>query len=205
MPFVCCHADWLPLPGNDFRILILLAMCADSKGTYQGTLKETCAFLGLSQNNSRTNKKLQDSIDSLAAAGFLTQNKNGRTYVITLPEFDPSAEDVIPFPREWIMIAMKNKSKNPHYSVSWHNVLKVWIYLTLHKWDTELFTNWIIAYDLNLSESTVKNAKHVLQREYKSIRSRRVTTKEANGNYRCWGSDITVWAFWGNNSLIKNM
>lgn len=89
---------------------------------------------------------------------------------------------------------MNHKSKNKNYSVKWSHVLKVWLYLIKND-KADLFTTRSIAHDICISESAVKNARYVLRRDFGAIISQRVIEKQAEDQYRCLGSVISLSAF----------
>ena len=56
--------EWLTREDYQFKLLVLLAVLADSKLAYRGTLADMCDFLGVARGNSRTNMKIKEAIES---------------------------------------------------------------------------------------------------------------------------------------------
>lgn len=167
-------------------------MLADSNLAYRGTLKDMCDFFGVSSGDSRNNKNIKAAIQKLEEDGLLKQIIDGRTYTLTLSKKGEQRKRVIRIQKEWVEIAKNYKSGDPNYSISWMNLLKVWLYLINNK--AEILTTAKIAEDLNLSESVVKNAKRALVRDIQAVISER-RTRCADGEYRCEGSLITAKAW----------
>ena len=78
---VAFYREWLPLPKNDFRIL---AMLADKGGSFKGSLADMCRCLNVGSGQSKTNSRIRASIESLTADGFITHQKQGNTYTLSL-------------------------------------------------------------------------------------------------------------------------
>lgn len=167
-------------------------MLADSNLAYRGTLKDMCDFFGVSSGDSRNNKNIKAAIQKLEEDRLLKQIIDGRTYTLTLSKKGEQRKRVIRIQKEWVEIARKYKADDPNHSVSWMNLLKVWLYLIDNK--RPVITTAMIAEDLNISESVVKNAKRALVRDIQAVISERCT-HYTDGEYRCEGSAIIARAW----------
>ena len=90
-------------------------------------------------------------------------------------------------------IAKDVKCDDPKRNVSWINLLKVWLFLINN--NQNIITTSEIAAALGISTSTVKNAKHILQKELKAIYSQRKVKMVDDGCYQCLGCVIDVMAW----------
>ena len=152
-----------------------------------------CEFFGIASGDSRNNRNIKEAISKLEQDGLLRQIRDGQVYTLTLSRKAERQKKVIRIQKDWIEIAKRHRSSNTNVSVSWMNLLKVWLFLIDNK--KEIITNCKIAETLNVSISTVKNAKHILLNELSAICSKRITKKSADGAYRCLGSTIDVKAW----------
>ena len=122
--------EWLIRQDYEFKLLALLAVLADSHLAYRGTLSDMCDFLGVSTGNSRINKKIKEAIDTLEKDGLLKKIVDGRTFTLTLSKKAEKQRRVIRIQKEWVAVAMHYADMpNKSESVSWMNLLKVWLFL----------------------------------------------------------------------------
>ena len=185
--------DWLTRQKYEFKLLTLLAVLADNNLAYRGTLKDMCEFFGVRSGDSRNNSNIKEAIAKLEADGLLKQIIDGRTFTLTLSKKGEQRKRVIRIQKEWVEIAKNYKCEDPNYSISWMNLLKVWLYLIDNK--KEIIKTSEIAEALGISQSTVKNAKRALEKDIHAIMSERVTTVSDDGQFRCLGSSVTVTAW----------
>lgn len=185
--------DWLIRQKYEFKILTLIAVLADNNLAYRGTLKDMCEFFGVAAGDTRNNHNIKAAIDKLEEDGLLKQIKDGRTYTLTLSKKGEQRRRIIRIQKEWVEIAKSHKSSDPDKSVSWMNLLKVWLYVIDNK--QEIVRTQEIAEALGISVGTVKNAKHILLNELNAIDTKRRTSKSADGYFRCLGSTITALAW----------
>lgn len=183
--------EWLLRQKYEFKILTLIAVLADNNLAYRGTLKDMCEFFGVEPGDSRNNGNIKAAIYKLETDGLLKQIKDGRTFTLTLSKKGEQRKRVISIQKEWVEIAKNYKSDDN--SISWMNLLKVWLYLIDNK--EEIIKTSEIAEELGLSKDSVKKAKKALERDLHAIISKRKTTVSANDGYRCLGSSITVKAW----------
>ena len=190
--------DWLTREDYQFKLLALVAVLANSNLAYRGTLADMCNFLGVSNGNSRTNKKIRDAIDALEQDKLLKKIIDGRTYTLTLSKIAEKQRRVIRIQKEWVMVA-KNYSHLPDKSesVSWMVLLKVWLFLIDRGSTQEPITNKQIGEALGIAEGTVKNARSALQKDIKAIVSQKKYLYDAEKYqpFRCLGSEITLTAW----------
>ena len=190
--------DWLTREDYQFKLLALVAVLANSNLAYRGTLADMCNFLGVSNGNSRTNKKIRDAIEALEQDKLLKKIIDGRTYTLTLSKIAEKQRRVIRIQKEWVMVA-KNYSHLPDKSesVSWMVLLKVWLFLIDRGSTQEPITNKQIGEALGIAEGTVKNARSALQKDIKAIVSQKKYLYDAEKYqpFRCLGSEITLTAW----------
>ena len=178
------YREWLPLPKAEFNVL---AMIAEQGGTFSSNYTGMCRYLGVDpQNRNRT--ALRNSIESLVSQGFISCESHGRTHNLTVI---PKATE-IRLPRLWVQSVIQHDYSSE--SVAFAHVLKVFIWIALN--DLSVVTNGMIAEDLNVSVSTVVNAKNVLEREYENIRKRKISEKIGNDVFRNLGQELAAGAWW---------
>jgi len=112
-----------------------------------------CEFFGVRSGDSRNNKNIRDAIAKLEAGGLLKQIIDGRTFTLTLSKKGEQRKRVISIQKEWVEIAKNYKAEDPDHSISWMNLLKVWLYLIDNK--KEIIKTSEIAEALGISSSTV--------------------------------------------------
>lgn len=191
--------EWLTREDYEFKLLVLLAVLADSHLAYRGTLSDMCDFLGIASRNSRTNQKIRDAIDALETDGLLKKITDGRTFTLTLSKKAEKQRRVIRIQKEWVMVA-KNYANLPNKSesVGWLPLLKVWLYLIdCDNTKNTIVTNKSIANALGLAEGTVKNARAALTNDIEAIISKRKLkyNPDRKQPFHCIGSEITMTAW----------
>lgn len=150
------YAEWLRLPKEQFRVLVMLA----DKGDFWGNLSDMCRYFFVDPQ-TRNRNSLRSAIEELTQQRFITSKRTGRTYHLTAI---PKAEEVS-MPAEWAERIRRHDYSSE--SVAWEVVLKVQLWLIQHGQGT--ITNAQIASDIGTSESTVVAAKNVLEREYQAF------------------------------------
>ena len=172
------HPEWLGVEKNQFRILSLLA----PTGEFKGNLSDMCRSLNI-EAQTRNRDKLKDDIDELAAGGYITNVKNGRTYSLrTVP-----TETVIEIPTEWLKRIM-NHDYNAT-SVSWQAVLKVLLWI-VQNGNQPIVTRSDIAAVLNIGADTISAAFNVLENDFDAIVRTIITRQIDSGEYRCVGLEL---------------
>ena len=152
-----------------------------------------CEFFGVASGDSKNNRNIKAAIDKLEADGLLKQIKDGQVYTLTLSRSAEKKSRVIRIQKQWVEIAKDVKCDDPKRNVSWINLLKVWLFLINN--NQNIITTSEIAAALGISTSTVKNAKHILQKELKAIYSQRKVKMVDDGCYQCLGCVIDVMAW----------
>ena len=176
--------EWIPLPKAEFNVL---AMIAEQGGEFTGNYSDMCRYLGVtSQNRNRTT--LRNAIESLVSQGFISCESRGRTHHLTVI---PKATE-IRLPRRWVQSVIQHDYSSE--AVAFAPVLKVFMWI-VHN-DLSVVTNAMIAEDLNVSVSTVVNAKNVLEREYENITKRKISEKIGNDVFRTLGQELAAGAWW---------
>ena len=178
------YREWLPLPKMEFNVL---AMIAEQGGSFSGNYSDMCRYLGVTpQDRNRT--ALRNAIESLVSQGFISRKSHGRTHHLTVI---PKATE-IRLPRLWVQSVIQHDYSSE--AVAFAHVLKVFIWI-VHN-DLGVVTNNMIAEDLNISVSTVVNAKNVLEREYQNITKRKISEKIGNDVFRNLGQELAAGAWW---------
>ena len=178
------YREWLPLPKAEFNIL---AMLAEQGGSFSGNYSDMCRYLGVTPQN-RNRQPLQAAVQSLAAAGFISHESQGRTQTLKVIPKDTE----IPLPRLWVQSVIRHDFSSE--SVAFAQVLKVFAWIVENK--TAVVTNDMIAIELNVSTSTVVSAKNVLKREYENVRQRNVSEKLGENFFRNLGQELAANAWW---------
>ena len=121
--------DWLTKEDYQFKLLALLAVLADNKLAYRGTLADMRDFLGIS-GCSKNNRIIKDAIDALETDGLVKKIVDGRTFTLTLSKKAEKQRRIIRMKNDWVMVA-KNYAAMPNKteSVAWDKLLKVWLFL----------------------------------------------------------------------------
>lgn len=175
------YREWLPLPKEQFRILLHLAR----NGSFSGNLSDLCRYFSLDPQTKNRNN-VRGAIEALTKNGFIECNKSGRTYNLKLiPK-----EEEINLPSDWVD-AFTNKAYC--VSVSKEAMIKVLLWLTDR--GAVLFTNEMIAAELKVSVSTIDAAKKVLKEDFEAIIQQMITVKNTNGDFRRIGQVVNVVAW----------
>ena len=151
-------AEWLILPKEQFRILVMLA----DVGAFRGTLSDMCGYFSVgTQTNNRN--RLRAAIDELARHNYITVTRTGRTYQMTvIPK-----EQEITMPAEWVA-RIRHHEYNAE-GVAWEIVLKAQLWLMQNTKDV-VVTNEEIASAIDISVSQVVAAMNVLKSEFQAFR-----------------------------------
>lgn len=180
------YKEWLALPKDQFRILLHLAR----NGSFRGNLSDLCRYFSLDPQD-KTRKALRRSIEELAEGGYIEYGKSGRTYTLKpIPK-----EKEIKLACGWVDEIISRKP----YSVSVSAEAVIKVLLWLQDYGSEIFTNDIIAADLDLSVSTLNCAKKVLNDDFGAIVREYVTTKVDEGVYYREGQIVTISAWLNDN------
>ena len=175
------YREWLPLPKDQFRILLHLARF----GSFSGNLSDLCRYFSLSlQTKNRNN--VRNAIEALSESGMIECSHSGNTYKLQLiPK-----ETEIDLPCAWVDAFT---SKPFSYTVAKEQVIKVLLWLA--DYGSGLFTNDMIAADLKISVSTIGEAKKVLKHDFEAIMQEIISVKTMNGDYRRIGQTVMISAW----------
>lgn len=177
------YAEWLPLPKEEFRIMVMLA----DKKSFTGNLSDMCRYFSLNpQSSNRT--KLRNAIEKLSEQNFLNYSLSGRSYNIDLVP----KEKEIHIKASWLHTLMAHNYRSE--AVAWEQVLKVLLW-TVNNHE-ELITNAMIAHDLNISVSTIGAAKNVLEYEYGAITRKKRSEKIGEESFMSIGHELFASAWW---------
>jgi hypothetical protein len=176
MDRIIFYKEWLSLPKEEFRIL---ALTAAGGGQYSGTYTDMCNSLSVTPQ-SRNRNKIKSALEGLAAGQYVDWQSNGNTQNITvIPK-----EGKIKIPVDLLNSIMRHEYSSE--DVAWEQVIKTFLWIYQNK--EAIVTNQMIAADLGISESTVCNAKNVLEHEYDVIKKRIISTKTTLEN----GEEIII-------------
>lgn len=179
--------EWLLRQKYEFKILTLIAVLADNNLAYRGTLNDMCEFFGVRSNDSRNRRSIKAAIDQLEADGLLKHIEDGKTLTLSLSKKGEQRKRVIRIQKDWVEIAKNYKSDDN--SISWMNLLKVWLFLLDNRKETIKISD--ITTSLGVSKDIVKRAKKALERDIRAIISKRKYHVDENGGLHCLGLAIT--------------
>ena len=150
-------AEWLILPKEQFRILVMLA----DVGAFRGSLADMCRYFSVDPQ-THNNNRLRAAIDELTRHHYITATRTCRTYeMVVIPK-----ETEITMPSEWVLRILRHEYNSE--GVAWENVLKVQLWLMQNA--KELVTNEDISLDVGISISQVVAAMNVLKNEFQAFR-----------------------------------
>ena len=180
------YKEWLVLPKDQFRILLHLAR----GGSSNGNLSDFCRYFSLNPQTKNRNN-VRNAIEALKEGGYIEYSKSGRNYQLKpIPK-----EKEIRLACGWVDEIISRKP----YSVSVSTEAVIKVLLWLQDYGSEIFTNDIIAADLDLSVSTLNCAKKVLNDDFGAIVREYVTTKVDEGVYYREGQIVTISAWLNDN------
>ena len=174
--------DWLSLPKGEFRLLVMIA----DIGSNIGNASDMCRYFNLSPQTT-TKNLLRLALQSLAEKEFIELTQSGRRYTATL--IKPIVKGIA-IERQYLTKILHHEYSR---SVAWENVLKVYIWL-LNNGNNE-FTNRKIQAQLNISQSTITEAKNVLQ-DFGAVIINHLTARVDENVYMCYGQSADLSAFW---------
>ena len=181
--YIVFYGEWLPLPKAEFNVL---AMVAEHGGAYAGNYSDMCRYLAVTPQ-TRNREQLRSAIESSTSKGFISCDTRGRTHHLTvIPK-----ETEVRLPRPWVQSVIRHDYSSK--SVASAQVLKVFLWIMQNKMD--VVTNAMIAGELGISESTVIDAKNVLQYEYENISKRKVSERWGD-SFRSIGQELAASAIW---------
>lgn len=177
--------DWISLPKGEFRLLVMIA----DVGSNLGCASDICRYFRPQTKNpaSATRNIVVNNLELLVQKGFITLTKSGRRYTATL--IKPIAKEIA-IERQYLTKIIHRQYSR---SVAWENVLKVYIWL-LDNGNNE-FTNRKIEEMINVSESTITEAKNVLQ-DFGAVIIKHLIIRPAENVYMCYGQSAELSAFW---------
>lgn len=183
------YTDWLVLPKNDFRILIMLA---EYGGKFSGTLSDICVYFDVSAQ-ARNRNKFRESIAGLKERQFITASEDVRCLHIST---NPKAEEnKIVIQKEWVKRVRQHEPWKR--SVSWIQVIKVFLWIWKYGSTESFCTRQMIAGCLgDASAETVGEAIMVLDHHYGAILRKRVSEKVDDEHFITLGQMIQASAFW---------
>lgn len=180
---VTFYREWLPLPKEQFRVLMYLAR----NGSFSGNLSDLCRYFSLTPQN-RNRQNLRTAINALTEEGFIESSLSGRTYKLTLI---PKEKEIVLL-RSWVD-AITSADAVYSVSVSKENVLKVLLWLKDH--GEEIFKNEEIQNDLGVGSTTIISAKKVLCEDFGAIIRNYITHKVDEDTFFTEGQIVNISAW----------
>lgn len=178
--------EWLPLPKDEFNILMMLA---DKGGSFRGTLADMCRYFRVSTDNSKNKTLLKNAIKSLTEQKLIQSSLSGYTYKLMLIPKEQKVEIL----RRWVDPILQAD----HFSVSIAKapVIKSLIWISQNSY-SKVVTNAEIVPDLNFSVSTLVTAKKVLDEDFHAIMRELERETLDNGKVINIGQRLGVPADW---------
>ena len=149
-------AEWLSLPKEQFRILVMLA----DVGAFRGNLSDLCRYFSVDPQDYHR-RRIRAAIEELTRHGYIQSARTGNTYQMALVP----KEDEITMPADWVARIRRHEYYTEN--VAWEIVLKVQLWLSLYA-ECEI-TNPEIAAGINTSVSQIVAAKNILEHEYQAF------------------------------------
>ena len=151
-------AEWLSLPKDQFRILVMLA----DVGAFRGNLSDLCRYFSVDPQTHNRNQ-LRAAIGELTRHGFILSVRAGNSYHLTVVP----KEEEITMPAEWVARIRRHEYSSE--GVAWEIVMKVQLWLMQNTKDV-IITNNEIAGSICVSTSQVVAAMNVLKNEFQAFR-----------------------------------
>lgn len=178
------YAEWLRLPKEQFRVLVMLA----DKGAFRGSLADICRYFSVDPQTQNRNR-LRTTINELTRHKFIKAVRVCNTYQLSLiPK-----EKEITMSAEWVARIRRHDYNTE--SVAWEIVLKVLLWLVEYA-SGVIVTNDEIAEGVASSASQICAAKNVLKQEYGAFIMEYVYWQTGENGFRRRGQIIDVSAWW---------
>lgn len=177
------YAEWLRLPKEQFRVLVMLA----DEGAFRGSLADICRYFSVDPQTHNRNR-LRAAIDELTRHGFIQSTRAGNTYQIAvIPK-----ETEITMPVEWVERIRRHEYNTEN--VAWEIVLKVQLWL-MENTKNSVVTNDEIASNIDISVSQVVAAMKVLKNEFQAF-LKKYAYWSFGDTFRRKGQIIDMSAWW---------
>ena len=178
---VIFYREWLPLPKEQFRILIHLVR----NGSFCGNLSDLCRYFSLNPQN-KTRARIRDAINELTEKGIIECKREGRNYLLTIVP----REKEICLRAQWLDSILR-----ADFSVSVSSEVVIKLLLWFIDRGTKMFTNEEVSNDLNVSVTTINSARRVLLDDFEVITQEYVSTVTEEGEIHRIGQIIEVSAW----------
>ena len=179
-------AEWLSLPKEQFKILVMLA----DVGAFRGNLSDLCRYFSVDPQTHNRNQ-LRAAIDELTRNGFIQSARAGNTYQLTIVP----KEEEITMPDEWVARIRRHEYHSE--GVAWEIVLKVQLWLMQNAKEA-IITNNEIARSICISASQVVAAMNVLKNEFQAF-IKGYAYSHTGDCFRRKGQIIDMSAWWAAN------
>lgn len=153
--------DWLRLKDYELKVLISVSVLSDKKSDFIGTLKSICEWLEI-KPTTVNNYNIKQAIDSLSANGYINYKKIGRNYSISIIKKERLYCSIVGIRKCWITSLKNYKQQVEDISISWINLLKVFVYI--YYFEGGCFTQLEAGDYLNISRGTVGKALKILNK-----------------------------------------
>lgn len=178
---VIFYREWLPLPKEQFRILIHLVR----NGSFSGNLSDLCRYFSLNPQN-KTRARIRNAINELTEKGIIECKREGRNYLLTIVP----REKEICLRAQWLDSILR-----ADFSVSVSSEVVIKLLLWFIDRGTKMFTNEEVSNDLNISVTTINNARRVLLDDFEVITQKYVSTVTEEGEIHRVGQIVEVSAW----------
>ena len=183
---------WLSVSNYQFKILVMIACLAQEKLAFRGKLKDMCEFLGVSNTKPNTDK-IKEAIQKLEEKGDVIVVREGYTWTITLTVKAERKDKIKRIKNAYINAIQNYKPEEKDDSVSWENILKVFVYLIADKREIKRYDE--IANALGIAEKTVRKAvKALINIDFKDVELKRKLAwfKSNDESFKVIGQKIEV-------------
>ena len=155
------------------------------KGSFVGNLSEICRWFSLS-TETRNRNKIKRSITFLSKNKFIKYSRNGNTYTINIVPKE-NAIEIPDFTLEKIKTADCSGT-----SIDWINLLKLYLLIEHHSSIKATYND--ISKILNVGETTLANAKKILDKNFHELSIDKIKKKQPDGSYWVVGQEFTMGA-----------
>lgn len=189
---VYIEKEWLTVQNYQFKILVMIAVLAENHLAYRGKLKDMCDFLCVG-NQTNNRNKIKEAIAALEAKGDIKTLQEGHTWTLTLSVKAERKQKIIKIRKAWVEMMKSYKPTEEDDSVSWENILKVFVYLCADKKEIKRYDE--ISKELGIAEKTIRKAvKAILNIEFGDVALKRKLAwlKTHDGDFKVIGQKFDV-------------
>ena len=181
MKKIIFYYSWLSLDKSELKILTMVA----EMGSFSGSLTDICRWLSISPD-TRNRNQIKTSLTNLSENDYISYSRSGNTHAISIVPKEGQI-DIPDFTLEKLKTV-----KHPGISIDWINLLKLYLFIQYHSTIVTTYTG--ISEVLNISETTLGNAKAVLEKNFNEIAVDKIKKKQADGSYWVVGQEFSMGA-----------